>query len=109
MLAALMLIVSTSIVYSGPPLDTPAGVATCIQRQVENLSSSNEADTAIAGKALAACEEPFELLLAARDAAVAKEAGSPVPEWNRAHWREAMTRHFEETALLYVERARRPR
>lgn len=108
MISTLMLIVLTTAPYLVPQA-TPSGVARCLKSHAEKLSASNETAAAIADKAMATCKEPFEQMLAARDAAVAKEAEAPVPEWNSAEWRASMTSHFKQTALHYVEMARRTR
>jgi hypothetical protein len=106
MLLTMMLMISTSGSYAPPP-DTPAGVANCLRRHAEKLADSKSSDALIAERVFEACSAQFEQMLAARDAAVAKEAGSPVPEQNRAEWRTTMTSHFRRTALHYVEMARR--
>ena len=108
MYALLLLIQSTATPYPIPQ-DTPAAVANCIYDQVEKLGPSSESDAAIAHKAFAACKTPFELMLAAREALVTKDAGYPPPEWNRAAWRSSATSDFKQMAMQNAIQVRQRR
>lgn len=108
MILALLLVISPSNPYSPPP-HTPAGVARCIDSYAIKFAASGQSDSSLADEAFVACRGPFEQMLAARDALVTKEAGSPPSEENRAAWRASMTKSFKASALHYVQMARRGR
>lgn len=89
------------------PETTPADVGRCVIAKARELSSSQESDETVADKAIGACSALIDQMVAARDALVTKETGSPPPPGNSAEWRKSAVSIQRHTALVTVRHARK--